>query len=142
MRTNDARVEALRKVPLLAGLSRREVARVLAVSEEVEFLAGATIVEEGNQASDFYLVLEGEARLHVPGKETTVLGPGGYFGEMSVLDGLPRSATIVAKTHVTALRVGRSAFLKVLDTYGTVGRKILVEMSRRLRAAEGSRAGH
>ncbi|HZD80095.1 MAG TPA: hypothetical protein VE646_08645, partial [Actinomycetota bacterium] len=59
VRPRDARLDVLRKVPLLSGLSKREVARVLAVSTEEEFFPGVVIVEAGNRASDFYLVLQG-----------------------------------------------------------------------------------
>jgi CRP/FNR family cyclic AMP-dependent transcriptional regulator len=142
MRSKDARIEALRKVPLFAGLSRRDLARVLELSGEVEFVRGTIIVEAGDRARDFYVLLGGRARLSVPGRRTAVLGPGDYFGEMSVLDGQPRSATIVAETHVSALRIGRSAFLNLLDNYGSIGRKILIEMSKRVRAAERSTGRH
>ena len=142
MRKRDARIEALRKVPLLAGLSKRDLARVLALSEEQEFFPGKTIVKTGNQARDFYLILSGEAQLTVPGRKTAVLGPGDYFGEMAVLDGEPRSATIVAESHVLALRIGRADFVKMLNGHGSIGLKILVEMSRRLRAAEKDATRH
>jgi CRP-like cAMP-binding protein len=142
VRKRDARIEALRKVPLLAGLSKRDLARVLALSEEQEFFPGKVIVKTGNQARDFYLILSGEAQLTVPGRKTAVLGPGDYFGEMAVLDGQPRTATIVAQTHLLVLRIGRADFVKLLNGYGSIGLKILVEMSRRLRAAEKDASRH
>ena len=136
MRTRDMRIEALGKVPLLSGLSKRDLRRVFDLGTEKEFFPGKVIVKAGNQARDFYLILQGTARLTVPGRRTALLGPGDYFGEMAVLDGGPRSATIVAETHVSVLRIGRSHFLKLLDSYGSIGRKILVEMSKHVRAAE------
>lgn len=142
MRKKDARIEALRKVPLLSSLSRRDLIRVLALSEEQEYLPGKVIVKTGNRARDFYLMLSGMAQLSVPRGKTAVLGPGDYFGEMAVLDGEPRSATIVARTHVVALRIGRAGFVKLLNGHGSIGLKILVEMSRRLRAAESDAVRH
>ena len=142
MRTKDARIDALHRVPLLAGLSRRDVARVFELGTEDEFFPGKVIVKAGNEARDFYLIMMGEARLTVPGGRTSILGPGDYFGEMAVLDGGPRSATIVADTHVSALRIGRSDFLALLDTYGSIGRKILVEMSKHVRTAEAAWRRH
>lgn len=141
VRTKDTRIEALRSVPLLAGLSKRDLARVLELSREVEFFPGKVIVEVGNRGCDFYLLLQGEARLVVPGRRPALLGPGDYFGDMAVLDGEPRAATITAQTHVSVLRIGRSDFLRLLDAYGSIGRKILVEMSKRLRQAQGAK-GH
>lgn len=137
MRTEDARIQALRKVPLFSGLSKRDLVHVLELSTEVEFFPGKVIVAAGNRAQDFYiLLLQGEVKLALPGRRTSALGPGDYFGEMAVLDGGPRSATITAQTHISALRIERSDFLRLLDTYGSIGRKIAVELSKRLRACE------
>ena len=142
MRTKEARIAALRGVPLLSSLSRQDLSRILELGREQEFRKGAVITKAGNQARDFYLILEGRTRLTVPGRRSATLGPGDYFGEMSVLDGEPRSATIEALTHVLALRIGRTHFLAMLDEFGSVGRKMLVEMSKRVRRAEGVGATH
>jgi CRP-like cAMP-binding protein len=133
-----ARVEALRGVPLLAGLSQRDLTRVLAGTTETRFASGDVIVKAGDRGGDLYLVVEGRARLTIPGRKARSLGPGDYFGEMAVLDGGPRSATIVAETPVSALRIDGPHFLSLLDVHGSVGRKVLVELSKRVRAAEGA----
>lgn len=138
MRTRDARVDALRRVPLLAGLSRRDAETLLALGKEEEYRPGDVIVKVGDLACDFYLILHGQAKVTVPGRRTARLGPGEYFGEMSVLDGGPRSAAIVAETKVATLRIARRDFLTLLDTHGPIGRKLLVELSKRVRAAERS----
>jgi len=138
----DRRIDALRQVPLFARLSRRELGEVLAVAKELEFWPGRPIVEAGMQARDFYLIVEGTAALTVPGRKRATLGPGAYFGEMSVLDGGPRSATVVPRSHGWALRIDRSVFLRLLDEHGSIGRKMLVELSTRVRAAEGARGHH
>jgi CRP/FNR family cyclic AMP-dependent transcriptional regulator len=136
LRRRDLTLQRLRSVPLFQGLSKRDVSRILSIGDEVEFLAGQTIVEKGLQAQDFYLVLQGRAKLTVPGRKRGTLGPGDYFGEISVLDGGPRSANIVAETRIRLLRIDRRNFIPVLDRYGSIGRKILTEMCGRLRAAE------
>ena len=132
----DTMTRLLRSVPLFQGLSTRELREVRRAAEDVEFPEGATIVTEGLLASDFYLVLNGQAEVVIRERRRRVLGPGDYFGEMSVLDGGPRSATVRAITRVTALRLDRPAFLRLLDREGSIGRKILLVMSERLRAAE------
>jgi CRP/FNR family cyclic AMP-dependent transcriptional regulator len=136
----NERVEMLRSVPLFQGLSRRQVAQILKLGRELEFPPGEPIVERGYKAMDFFLILNGKAKLRVPGRRTRSLGPGDYFGEISVLDGGPRTATITAETRVWTLRLDRSRFIPLLDRHGSIGRKILVEMCRRLRAAEGDRS--
>ena len=132
----EARIRMLAKVPLLAGLSRRDLRQVLELASEVEFLKGSVIVKAGDEGRDFYLILQGKAKLSVPGKASMSLGPGDYFGEMAVLDGGLRSATITAETRVWALDLDRPQFLSMLDDFGSIGRKILVELSKRVRAAE------
>jgi CRP/FNR family cyclic AMP-dependent transcriptional regulator len=133
----DPTLHLLGAVPLFQGLSKRDLSEILSVAREVEFSAGIDIVSEGSKALDFFLILDGEARVTVRGRRSQKLRPGDYFGEVSVLDGGPRSATVTAETPVWALRLDRSKFLALLDIHGLIGRKILVEMSRRLRAAEG-----
>jgi protein phosphatase len=135
-----SKIEQLRHVPLFAGLSRREIADIVRVSDEVEFFPGESIVKHGLKANDFYLLLDGPARVAVPGKRSRILHAGDYFGEISVLDGGPRTADIDAVSHVTLLRIERQAFVRLLDDLGGVARKILVVMCQRVRAAEGARA--
>lgn len=132
----DAMTRLLRSVPLFQALSTRELGEVRRAGEDVQFPEGATIVTEGLLAGDFYLVLTGQAEVTIHGRRRRLLEPGDYFGEMSVLDGGPRSATVRALSRVTALRLGRREFLQLLDREGSIGRKILVVMSERLRAAE------
>ena len=139
MKPRASKIERLRRVPLFAGLSRGEIADILRMSDEIEFFPGESIVKRGLHANDFYLLLDGQARVTVPGKRSRILRPGDYFGEISVLDGGPRTADIDAVTHVTLLRIERQAFVKLLDDIGRVARKILVVMCQRVRAAEGAR---
>jgi CRP/FNR family cyclic AMP-dependent transcriptional regulator len=133
----DPTLHLLGAVPLFQGLSKRDLLEILSVAREVEFPAGIDIVSEGSKALDFFLILDGEAQVTLRGRRSQKLRPGDYFGEVSVLDGGPRSATVTAETPVWALRLDRSKFLALLDMHGLIGRKILVEMSKRLRAAEG-----
>ena len=131
---------ALRKllasVALFRGLSSRELSQIIKAGDEAEFAPGTPIVEHGMRAADFYLILEGMARVSVPKKKPRTLGPGDYFGEISVLDGGPRTASVVAEGRVLTFRLRRDAFTTLLDQHGTIGRKILVEMTGRLRYAE------
>lgn len=136
----NERVEMLRSVPLFQGLSRRQVAEIAKLGREVEFSPRETIVERGLKAMDFYLIVKGQAKLSVPGRRARLLGPGDYFGEISVLDGGPRTATITAETRLWTLRLDRSKFIPLLDRHGSIARRILVEMCARLRAAEGDRS--
>jgi CRP-like cAMP-binding protein len=132
----DETLQTLGAVSLFEGLSERELAGLLASGEEVEFAAGHEIVHETETAEHFFLLLKGRATVWVRGRRRQELGPGDHFGEMAVLDAGPRSATVRAESAVRALRLDRSNFSNVLDRHGSIARKLLVEMSKRLRAAE------
>lgn len=125
--------DVLEGLPLFQGLSKRELREILRAADEVEFLPGDTITEEGTEAIDFYVIVKGQATVAVGGVERRTLGQGDSFGEIAALDGGPRSATVRAKTQVVALRFERHAFLGVLDRHGTIARKILVEAVQRFR---------
>jgi CRP/FNR family transcriptional regulator, cyclic AMP receptor protein len=137
----SAELRILGSIPLFDDLTDDELSDVLAVGQEVEFGPGQPIVETGTQAMDFYMVIDGEASLTVPGGRTENLGPGSTFGELAVLDGQPRSASVIAASRVVALRIPRPEFIAMLDHHGTMARKILVQVSARLRRAEEAAGG-
>jgi CRP/FNR family cyclic AMP-dependent transcriptional regulator len=136
----DQKVRMLAAVPLFQGLSARELMEIVAVAQDVEFPAGATIVSQGSRAIDFFLILDGEARVTVGRRDRRTLRPGDYFGEMAVLDGGRRSAAVNAESAVWALRLERSKLIGLLDRHGSIGRKLLIDLSRRFREVEGAEA--
>jgi CRP/FNR family cyclic AMP-dependent transcriptional regulator len=133
-------MELLRWVPLFQDLSRREVRKLVEAGRELEFPPGRMIVQEGAVASDFYLILSGRATVSRNLRKVRGLEAGDFFGEISVLDGGPRSATVVAETRVLVFRLDRPAFLRLLRTEGSISRKLLQGMAARLRSAERASA--
>ena len=138
-RASRGTIELLRWVPLFQDLSRREIRRIVEAGRELEFPPGRMMVQEGSVASDFYLILSGRATVSRNLRKVRSLQSGDFFGEISVLDGGPRSATVVAETRVLVFRLDRPAFLRLLRTEGSISRKLLQGMAARLRSAE--RAG-
>jgi len=138
-RASRGTIELLRWVPLFQDLSRREIRRIVEAGRELEFPPGRMMVQEGSIASDFYLILSGRATVSRNLRKVRSLQTGDFFGEISVLDGGPRSATVVAETRVLVFRLDRPAFLRLLRTEGSISRKLLQGMAARLRSAE--RAG-
>ena len=137
----NRQIQLLASAPLFQSMSERELEEVLGLGQEVEYAAGQPITEVGMAAMDFYLILEGEARLDVPDIRTETIGSGSTFGEMAVLDGGLRSASVTAISHVLTLRIGRPEFIALLDRHGSISRKLLVEVSARLRRAEDQARG-
>jgi len=129
-------VALLRTVPIFQGLSRAEIRRVVEAGRELEFPPGRMIVQEGSIASDFYLILSGRATVSRGLRTIRRLDTGDFFGEISVLDGGPRSATIVAESRLLAFRLSRTAFLRLLRDHRTIAAKLLQSMAARLRTAE------
>lgn len=128
----------MRSVPLFEGLTKRELEAIYNAAKEVAFGADKAIVEEGATGVGFHMILEGEANVLVGGRRRATLGAGDYFGEMSLIDGGPRSATVRTTTPVRTVSLTSWAFLPLLDKNPSIAKKILLEMSRRLRALERS----
>lgn len=130
--------DVLSSVDLFQDLSERELRRLMSTAVEMNFAKGDTIVSEGDEDGRFYLVLEGSARI-VNGRRTLArLGAGDYFGEISLIDGEPRSAAVVATEPVRMITLARSTFRTLLDEQPAITRKLLVEMCRRVRELDRS----
>jgi CRP-like cAMP-binding protein len=131
-------VEMLAAVELFTVLTKKEVKMIHDSGKEVSFHAGRTIVSEGETGVGFHLILKGKAKVTVNGRLRAKLGPGDYFGEMAIIDRGPRSATVSADTDVQTLAIASWDFMPVLSQNFEMCRKIMVELSRRLRSAEKS----
>ena len=130
--------DVLSSVDLFQGLSKRELQRLMATAKELTFEEGDTVVAEGDEDGRFYLLLEGGAKI-VQGRRTlATLGPGDYFGEISLIDGEPRSATVLTTAPVRALTLARWNFKPLLEEQPSLTRKLLVEMCRRVRELDRS----
>jgi CRP/FNR family transcriptional regulator, cyclic AMP receptor protein len=125
-------LDALGSVPLFAGLSRRQLDGVLRSTHGVGFEPGAPIISEGDTGKGFFIMTKGTASVTVDGRTVATLGPGSYFGEMAVLDGGPRAATITASTPTFTLELPASSLSRLLQREPEVVRAMEVEMCRRL----------
>ncbi len=136
--SQDDKIKRLERVPLLAECSRRQLKAVAKITEVVEVPAGKVLVRAGESGDEFSLIVDGHARVEIPSRQPVRLGPGDYFGEMSLLDGGPRSATVVAETPLRLLVISRRDFSALLADVPELTRSILVTLTRRLRQAEQS----
>lgn len=127
----------LEQVPLFASLSRRHLARIASVASTKRFAAGSPMVRVGKPAEAFYVILDGSARVEVPGRPVG-LEAGDFFGEMAILDGEARSATVTATTEVLTLMVPRAKFLKLLESEPKIAVAIMATLTRRLRAVQAA----
>jgi CRP/FNR family transcriptional regulator, cyclic AMP receptor protein len=129
-------IDKLRTVAIFRGLDEKELQRIVAVGKEVHFDAGKVVAQQDGGAAGFHLVMDGEVSVVVDDHERARLGPGTYFGEMSLLDGLPRSATVKAEEPTTTFALTSWQFLPLLGEYPSISRALLVELCARLRRVE------
>jgi CRP-like cAMP-binding protein len=137
----DDRIEALRTVPLFHGLSDKDLEMVLEIAKEVVHHDGHPVVEEDASGVGFHLILSGTAEVTVHGSAVATFGPGDYFGEMSIIDGKPRSATVTPTGgDVTTLAIPAWSFETLMNKHPSIMRALLTQLSSRVRAAESPRS--
>ena len=134
MVTRDA-IEQLGRVPLFSGLSRRELDDILRAGKEVTHPTGHVVAREGDRGIGFFLILDGEARVSRGGKGLARLKPGDFFGEISLLDRGPRTATVTATTQVRLIGITAWVFRGILTEYPSIALKLLEIVTDRLRKA-------
>jgi len=128
----------LADLPLFEGLSKRQLTKIanLAVARRLPPLT--SIVTRGDSGDAFYVILTGTAMVRRPGRRSVNLGPGEFFGEMALLDGAPRTATVEAVTEVEVMLIPRTAFRKMLRSEPLISMKMLETVATRLRTTQAS----
>lgn len=126
----------LAAVPVFAGLSSRHLGKLVDSSRVTTHQAGHEIAKEGEGALALHVILDGTAEVDVHGRAKRRLGPGDYFGEISLIDGKKRSASVTAATDLHTLAVPHLAFHKLLESEPGFAAGLLTLLCARLREAE------
>jgi CRP-like cAMP-binding protein len=130
--------QRLSTVPLFEGCSGRQLRHIATQGHEATYAAGRSITEQGKLGDDFFVILEGTARVVRNGRTVNRLGPGGYFGEiallLSLMERTPRTATVVADTDVRCFVLAKGEFRSVIYEQN-IATNLLHTMARRLDAA-------
>ncbi len=134
----DSKVALLEKVPLFRGLARKHLEQIGRLADEIEVRTGRWLVTAGERGHQLFVIVEGQAVARVGRGRTVRLGPGEFFGEMSLVDGGPCSATVEAATDMRLLVVGHREFWALLTAAPPLVAKIMSTLSRRVRDAEAS----
>jgi CRP/FNR family transcriptional regulator, cyclic AMP receptor protein len=132
MMTDDT-TKALQAVPLFSDMSDKDLERVVVISKQVHHAEGKVVVEEDRSAVGFHLILKGTAEASTGGTVVSSLAPGAYFGEISLLDGKPRSASVTATSDLTTLAIPSWNFNRLLDEHPEMMRALLIALCDRLR---------
>jgi CRP-like cAMP-binding protein len=128
-----ASVEMLKKVPLFADLDARELEQIAGSMRERRFEAGNTVTQEGAGGAGFFVVESGEADVSVEGEPRGTIGPGDYFGEIALLTGSDRTATIVASSDMLCYGMTPWDFRPLVESNSGIAWKLLTAMAEKLR---------
>jgi pyruvate,water dikinase len=126
----------LQRAQLFADMDRRQTEQITRLLKERRFAKGETVIMEGSGGAAFFLIHSGEAKVSIKGTELATLGPGEHFGEIALIDGGPRSATVTAATDLVCYGLTFWEFRPLVERNGTIAWKLLQALAKRLRAAD------
>jgi CRP/FNR family transcriptional regulator, cyclic AMP receptor protein len=125
----------LHRVPIFSDCGPKDLTAVARGLKEVNHKAGTVVAREGDPGVGLFIIVEGEAKVTIGGKLKAKLGPGDFFGEIALLDGGPRTATVTAETNVKLLGLTEWVFRGLLQEHPAIAVKTLQAMAGRLRSA-------
>ena len=131
LRRNE-KVELIRKAPLFAHCSKRELQEIAQLADEVDLREGKEMTRQGARGREFFVLLEGSADVTKDGRRINRLGPGDFFGEIALVSDTPRTATVTATSLVRALVVTDRAFRRLLNDVPQIQAKVLQALAERL----------
>ena len=130
--------DALANVDLFSELGKGQQRSLARLMTCVDVPAGRTLTTEGQRGREFMIIADGNASVRRGGRLVATLGPGDFLGEMSLIAGTPRSATVTAETDMVVEILNRREFSSLLDESPAVARKVMVGAVKRLQEVAGS----
>lgn len=137
-----ARTKALdlKSIWLFSSCSASELRKIRSSLEEVTVPAGKVLVEEGTLGREFFLVVDGTAKVTRKGRKVATLSTDAYFGELALLDRRPRTATVLSETEMHVLVLDQRHFNAIIESVPAIARKLLATLATRLREADAKAA--
>ena len=132
----DAKLELLRSVPLFSECTKKELADIATLADEVSLPAGTTLIQEGRLGHEFFALVDGDVEVTANGRKVKKLEAGSFFGEMALVSSRPRNSTVKAATTVRVLVVHESGFRRLLHDSPEIQLKVLRTLADR--AAENA----
>ena len=132
------RVELLRQVPLFASIDPKELGHIAASMKQRVFAEGNTITTEGEHGVGFFVIEDGEAAVTVRGEQRTILRRGDYFGEIALIAGSDRTATVTALTELRCLGMTFWEFRPIVESNGRLAWTLLQSLAKQLHAIEAA----
>jgi CRP/FNR family transcriptional regulator, cyclic AMP receptor protein len=128
----DAKTELIRRVPLFAQCSSRELSAIGGIADEIDLKEGYELTRQGATAREFFVLVEGSADVTRDGKKVNTLEGGDFFGEIALVHKSPRTATVTATSPVRALVITERNFRTLIEKSPEIQRKVLAALAERL----------
>jgi CRP/FNR family cyclic AMP-dependent transcriptional regulator len=132
MLRKNAKVELIKGVPLFAECSRKELDEIAGIADEIDLREGKELTSEGRPGREFFVLIEGNADVKKGSRRINQMGPGDFFGEISLVTRRPRTATVVATSPVRALVVTDRSFRALLEHQPEIQGKVMSALAARL----------
>lgn len=136
MKYDRAVLDQLKRVALFSACTDKELELIAGATTQLRFPAGEVLARAGDSGHEFVVIVEGAARVDIGERTIATIGAGEFFGEIALLDGGPRTATIVAETDLVAEVIGQREFNTLVEGSPHLAKNLLVGLARRLRAAD------
>jgi CRP-like cAMP-binding protein len=128
----DAKIELLKKVPLFAGCTKGELQQLAKTADELDLREGTVLTREGRPGREFFVLVDGTARVTRNGRKLADLGPGDWLGEIALITNSPRTATVTATSPLDVLVITDRRFHQLVETMPSIAMKVLSSVGERL----------
>jgi CRP/FNR family transcriptional regulator, cyclic AMP receptor protein len=131
----DAKIALIERIPLFRHCTRKELGEIAAIADELDLKEGSKLTTEGRRGREFFVIVEGNADVLMNGKWVNSVRQGDFLGEIALVTGRPRTATVQATTPIRVLVITAQNFDRLLRTNPEIQRKILLSLAERLATA-------
>jgi CRP-like cAMP-binding protein len=132
---SNAKIDLIKSVPLFARCSKKDLAEVAKLADEIDFDAGKELTREGATGREFFVILDGEADVRRKGRKVATMGKGDFFGEIALIAHTPRTATVTSTTPIRLLVITGQSFKMLLEHQPPIAAKVLSALAERLAPA-------
>jgi CRP/FNR family cyclic AMP-dependent transcriptional regulator len=129
---HNSKIDLIKAVPLFSSASKQELAEIASIADEIDLPEGKVLIQEGDSGREFFVLVDGTADVERGGKKVATIGPGDFFGEISLISKTPRNATITTTSPVEALVITDRAFRTLLDHAPQIQIAVLTALAERL----------
>jgi CRP-like cAMP-binding protein len=136
MLRKDGKIELLKHVPLFSHCNKKQLASIASLADLIDVPAGMVLIREGAVGQDFIVIVEGGVEVRRKGRRINQLGPGGFIGEMALISGAPRNATVTATQVTSLLVVTDRQFWDLLELAPDLKTSVIKSMGERLQSLD------